>query len=115
MWLYSHPQIKVPTGPKNPEIMEMLGFGFSHKQIEKIYMFKMEQNNSTELSGYLFNNMSHKTRPKNAKQSLNFVASFSPLLPCDAYVVFVLLWLEAHIFQGGTTLPDGGIGGRAAV
>ncbi len=33
---YSNPQIKVPTDPKNPEIMDMLGFGLSHKQIEKL-------------------------------------------------------------------------------
>ena len=34
--VYSNPEIRVPTGLKNPEIMEMLCFGLSRKQIEKL-------------------------------------------------------------------------------
>ena len=32
----SNPQIRGPTGLKNPEIMDMLGLGLSHEQIEKL-------------------------------------------------------------------------------
>ena len=32
--LYWSPHIRVPTGLKHPEVMEMLGFGLSHKRIE---------------------------------------------------------------------------------
>ena len=43
-------QISVPTGLKNPEIMKIEDFGFSHIQIEN-HKFKLKQNNSTEFSG----------------------------------------------------------------
>ena len=43
-------------GSKNPEVMEMLGFGLSISK-SKSYKFTLKQNNSTELSGYSFNNI----------------------------------------------------------
>ena len=38
-------------GPENPEIMAML-VSVSHRSKSKSYKFKIEQNTSTELSGY---------------------------------------------------------------
>ena len=40
-------------GPENPEVMQMLGFGLSHKQIES-YNLKLMHNNSPELFKHIF-------------------------------------------------------------
>ena len=34
--VYTNPQIKVSTGPKNSEIMKIEVFGFSHNKMEKL-------------------------------------------------------------------------------
>ena len=34
--VYPNPQIRVPRGPKNPEIMNINVFGLSHNQIEEL-------------------------------------------------------------------------------
>ena len=61
-------------GVKNPEIMEMLGFGPSH------YWTKLKQNNSPELLNLSFKNMCHKNDPKKLT-SPTTIFSFPPLEP----------------------------------
>ena len=66
--------------------MNMLGSSLSHKQIEKL-KFKMEQNKSTELSGYFSHNTYHKNCPNMQKKRLNAFALFA---------VFSLLYFFEH-------------------
>ena len=48
-----------PTGPKNPEIIEMIVFCYS-KNIISTFWTKMERNNSTEFRNIFFPYIYHK-------------------------------------------------------
>ena len=69
--------IKGSYGSTNPEFMQMLGFGLSHKQVEKFYKLKSKQNNYTEFSGNLFENIHQTNGPANVNNSLKL---FGPIL-----------------------------------
>ena len=47
LWYISIYGVRVPKGPKNPEIMQMLGFGPSDNKIEKL----LDQNWPDEFRG----------------------------------------------------------------
>ena len=62
-------------GPENPEIMKLEVLDFSHNISRKVINPKMKQNNSTELSDYLFDNIYHK---HNKLHSLRYFAVCFP-------------------------------------
>ena len=71
-FVHSNPQMSGGTGPKNPEIMKMQAFEFSHNEIEKSVVPNEAESSYGAFSNALSINSQYKC-PNNANESLNDV------------------------------------------